>query len=148
MPDIPQPIIPHKYLMLVTFLSTEEIVIVHLPEGFCQWHQYIMHLLSSLAVFCPVFVNTGVFLVFHEIIAIRAPKMAVTSTPFISSLLLFLSLEVTAINKETKFLKFFRIMIQRVSVQIATVASQSSYSLEISMVSLNFLSPHALRIHM
>ena len=70
MPDIPQPIIPLKYLMLVTFLNicnlktfdqsnfvhdnevsnteeynkcTEEIVIVHLPEGFCQWLQYSMH---------------------------------------------------------------------------------------------------------
>ena len=116
MPDIPQPIIPLKYLMLVTFLNicnlktfdqsnfvhdnevsntdeynkcTEEIVIVHLPEGFCKWLQYSIHLLSSLAVFCPVFVNTGVFLVFHEVIAIRAPKMAVTSSPFISFLLFF-----------------------------------------------------------
>ena len=116
MPDIPQPIIPLKYLMLVTFINkcnlstfdqsnfvhdnevsnteeynkcTEEIVIVHLPEGFCQWLQYSMNLLPSLAVFCPVFVNTGVFLVFHEVIAIRAPKMAVTSSPFISFLLFF-----------------------------------------------------------
>ena len=126
---IPQPIVPLKYLMLVMFLNIcnlstfndanflhdneipnsekynkcmEEIVVAHVRDFANAWGLHAAA--HSLAVFGTIFVNTCVLLVFNEVVAVWATKLAITSAYSSIFFNLLLSFKVTAISKETKFL--------------------------------------------
>ena len=80
----------------------EEIVVSHVRDFANAWGLHAAA--HSLVVFGTIFVDTCVLLVFNEVVAVWATKLAITSAYWSIFFNLLLSFKVTAISKETKFL--------------------------------------------